>query len=759
MSIDASKRQLSEKDKIRRTNYADLSVRNKWKKLSDQLETWVRSVYFVNFITFVIVLAGAIVGAQTYPSIEYDPHLRAVFEALDDLILLIFTAEAGLKILSFDLRPYRYFATSLAPSGWAGWNIFDFGIVVASWAMDSNMATLLRLLRLLRVLKLVKAVKSLQMILAGLYKGIKSIAYILILLLLVFYLFGILAMIMFRGNDPQHFSSLGLTLLTLFRMATLEDWTDIMYINMFGCDIYGYGDPVNSTGYNEQNRTDLEEMLIPPCDLAYSNALGFVSAIFFIFFTIVSALVVMSLFIGVVTTTMMDASSELQRDEKNKKLNKKKDMKKLERTRKTLDKLDLVKSAGNVKQSAESQIEDAQKAGCLGRGPHDDFSGATCTGYGKVSYKACVLRDHNSFQMFIIFVICVAGLLVGIQTYPSAITSTGGTCTPEGSNECDGGILKTFDWIILIIFTLEVVLKIIAEHSKPWKYFTTSSWNLFDFLIVAMCYMPFAGRAVAVLRLLRLLRVLKLVKQLPQLQMIVLGLLQGLSSIGYISLLLGLVFYLWGVLGIILFRDNDPWHFSTLDIAMLSLFRCSTLEDWTDVMYTNMYGCDHYGYDLWDTMQEDLCKQPQAQEVVAAIYFLTFIVVSSLVMLSLFVGVVTTSMSESAEKMKNEEETKRRVRRLIKMDKLSEDDAKEWGRVFDTFDRDDSKSIDTDEMMWVMTAVGAQTEYDESTGKMVRETAAHPCYDRWSPRPRLSPPCLCWHRSSMTHCAARWCRG
>jgi len=61
---------------------------------------------------------------------------------------------------------------------------------------------------------------------------------------------------------------------------------------------------------------------------------------------------------------------------------------------------------------------------------------------------------------------------------------------------------------------------------------------------------------------------------------------------------------------------------------MLSLFRCSTLEDWTDVMYTNMYGCDLYGYDLWDTMLDDLCKQPQAQEAVAAIYFLTFIVVS-----------------------------------------------------------------------------------------------------------------------------------
>ena len=36
--------------------------------------------------------------------------------------------------------------------------------------------------------------------------------------------------------------------------------------------------------------------------------------------------------------------------------------------------------------------------------------------------------------------------------------------------------------------------------------------------------------------------------------------------------------------------------------------------------------------------------------------------------------------------------------------------------MFDAFDRDNGKSIDTDEMMWVMTAVGADTEMDEATG-------------------------------------------
>ena len=41
-----------------------------------------------------------------------------------------------------------------------------------------------------------------------------------------------------------------------------------------------------------------------------------------------------------------------------------------------------------------------------------------------------------------------------------------------------------------------------------------------------------------------------------------------------------------------LFKVNDPWHFGSLHVAMLSLFRASTLEDWTDLMYINILGCD-----------------------------------------------------------------------------------------------------------------------------------------------------------------------
>ena len=49
-------------------------------------------------------------------------------------------------------------------------------------------------------------------------------------------------------------------------------------------------------------------------------------------------------------------------------------------------------------------------------------------------------------------------------------------------------------------------------------------------------------------------------------------------------MILVLFFYLFSILGIMLFRDNDDFHFGTLFKAMLTLFRIATFEDWTDVM-------------------------------------------------------------------------------------------------------------------------------------------------------------------------------
>jgi len=115
------------------------------------------------------------------------------------------------------------------------------------------------------------------------------------------------------------------------------------------------------------------------------------------------------------------------------------------------------------------------------------------------------------------------------------------------SHPCTCGVLfRVLDFIVLIIFIVEIVVKLIAEGNQPLDFFR-DAWNVFDFLIVAVGLMPFGGNAVTALRLVRLLRVLKLVRALPKLRILVMGLLKSMSSIAYIGLLLGLLFYLYAV--------------------------------------------------------------------------------------------------------------------------------------------------------------------------------------------------------------------
>ena len=72
--------------------------------------------------------------------------------------------------------------------------------------------------------------------------------------------------------------------------------------------------------------------------------------------------------------------------------------------------------------------------------------------------------------------------------------------------------LAGVDWAIMTIFVAEIVIKFLAEGKEPWLFFS-DPWNIFDFFIVVVGFIPIGGEsgggAVQVLRLVRLLRVLK----------------------------------------------------------------------------------------------------------------------------------------------------------------------------------------------------------------------------------------------------------
>ena len=258
------------------------------------------------------------------------------------------------------------------------------------------------------------------------------------------------------------------------------------------------------------------------------------------------------------------------------------------------------------------------------------------------------IADHKYFQRFILLTILLAGVVVGIQTYKEF-----------AHNHKD--VLGLLDAFVLGVFTIEVVIKIGAEGKKPLNYFK-NPWNFFDFSIVVACLLepilPINSTFLPVLRLARILRVLKLVTTLPKLQVLVGCLLKSLPSMFYVSMLLGLLFYIYGTMAVFLYSENDPIHFRNLQTSILSLFRIVTLEDWTDVMYINMYGSENYGYSSQDL--EKWNPTSSSSPAGAAFFFVSFVLIGTLIVLNLVIGVIMNSMDESHAEMNVQKEITRR---------------------------------------------------------------------------------------------------
>ncbi len=214
------------------------------------------------------------------------------------------------------------------------------------------------------------------------------------------------------------------------------------------------------------------------------------------------------------------------------------------------------------------------------------------------------------FQRFIIATIILAGVLAGIETDAATVATY-------------GHVLRSLDAIVLGIFIIEAILKITSNSPRPWNYFR-DGWNVFDFCIIVVCLLPIDSQFAVVLRLGRTLRLLRLVSALPKLQILVGALFKSFSSMGYVSLLLGLMFYIYAITGVHLFGAHDKEHFGSLSLAFLSLFQTITLDDWKHLL-TSASG-----------------NSP----VVCTIYFVSFILLGTMIMLNLFIGIIMNSMSE-----------------------------------------------------------------------------------------------------------------
>ena len=193
-----------------------------------------------------------------------------------------------------------------------------------------------------------------------------------------------------------------------------------------------------------------------------------------------------------------------------------------------------------------------------------------------ISNRCHAIVSDRRFQRAVLALIVANAVLMGVETSAALM-------------ERHGRLFLALNAAFQSAFVIEIALRLAAHGRRPLGFFR-DGWNVFDFAVVALSLLPMSGAFTNVARLARVLRAARLASSLPDLRLIIGTMLRSIPSMGHVLLLLGLLIYVYGVLGVHLFGKVDPRHWGSLPSAAGTLFQILTLEGWVEILAAGREG-------------------------------------------------------------------------------------------------------------------------------------------------------------------------
>jgi hypothetical protein len=593
------------------------------------LQSLVDSTIWRFSIMIILVINSACLSLQSPISAPNTPY-RTLLNIMDIFTNVLFCIEMLVSIVAYGFLSHK--ETYLRRDRW---NIFDFIIMIlfiltetldllTAQNSQTQIKSVGKALRGLRPLRIISRSAGLKSIINSLANSLEPLGNLFLVLLTIMTLYGIMGVQIFQGsfyscennitavdevdclaqgrqwvNSNFHFDNLPQAYLSLLVMSTVEGWIDIMYSGM---DAVGPGKS-------------------PIVDAQRVNSLYFIS------FMVIGSMFFVNFFVSIIIDTYQ-RTNRLDPYRKNRFLTPGQTA--WIRSHHTflhhVSIVDYDDPTNTYEAFGDNDGQQAAGEGVGGASLPSEFRPEYSL-LNRVRMRLRSLVRHPIFDTCVYGLITVNFLIMAVEHYPAT------------------AIMRIFTNIANIffsgLFVIEMILKIIVESPKGYL---KSKWNRFDAVIVTLSVIAlivenvFANTTfVSTFRALRVARMLRLLRKSRRLQSVVKKFLFALYSLNNISMVLFLVIFCYGVIGMNLFGRvhwNGVLHhqanFENIFTAGLMMLRVATGGDWGRLLVA----CSAQPPNC--SLNQGDCGSP----IGSLIFFVSFVLITMFLLMNVFVAVI-----------------------------------------------------------------------------------------------------------------------
>uniref|UniRef100_A0A8C8VN74 Sodium channel protein n=1 Tax=Pelusios castaneus TaxID=367368 RepID=A0A8C8VN74_9SAUR len=637
---------------VRRFKFCQVNIQDKkgriWWNLRKTCYKIVEHNWFETFIVFMILLSsGALAFEDIY--IEERKTIKTILEYADKLFTYIFILEMVLKWVAYGFQTYF-------TNAWCWLDFLIVGISLVSLTANalgfSELGPIksLRTLRALRPLRALSRFEGMRVVVNALLGAIPSIMNVLLVCLIFWLIFSIMGVNLFAG---KFFHCLNTTTGKLLLREQIKNKNECEILMQSKKDVLWQNVKVNFDNVGAGYLSLLQVATFKGWTVIMYAAVDSINVkqpkyeenlymyLYFVIFIIFGAFFTLNLFIGVIIDNFNQQKKKISQD--------------IFMTEEQKKYYNAMKKLGSKK---------PQKP--IPR-PANKFQG-------------CVfdIVTKQAFDISIMILICLNMVTMMVEM------------DDQGDDMKD--ILYWINVVFIVLFTGECVLKLIALR----YYYFTIGWNIFDFVVVILSIIGmFLDKVIEkyfvsptlfrVVRLARIGRILRLIKGAKGIRTLLFALMMSLPALFNIGLLLFLVMFIYAIFGMSNFayvkRDggiDDMFNFETFGNSMLCLFQITTSAGWdgllAPILNSGEPDCDPNKEHPGSSVKGD-CGNPP----VGIIFFVSYIIISFLVVVNMYIAVILENFSVATEES---------------AEPLSEDDFEMFYEVWEKYDPDATQFIE-----------------------------------------------------------------